>query len=291
MKNRIITGIIGLIASAALAVSVISAVALHRQSLLHTQQLEAFHGQLEQLQGELELQQLRRAGLSDWSLQATPWTDDAGADVTMTAVPEIYRDGLRANLVIYYNGEIVADIPCSWDGTAFSATAGLSALNGYNYSCVFTDSGSNPREIVLTSMDEPVLPKLVFLADALDSYCNLSLGDWTAENGTLKMDACYVQVQLPQLAAVGSSLRWEKACLSLQLDGKELQNIPLSLNPGEGSNGYELALQDVSFPLPRMTEESQLDLVLEVTLTNGRTLNDYGASWYMEADRLLLASG
>ena len=294
MKKNGFLVFVAVIAVLALALSAFSSYSIMKfqdREVELGKQVEELQAQIQQLQGELERQQMQKNGLSDWSLTAVAWEDYAGADVKLTMVPEVYREGLGASLAVYYQGETVANIPCTWDGTSFTATAVLHAFNGYSYSCVLTESGNLLREISLTSMEEPTLPQLVFLADALDSYCNLSLGEWTVKDGKLEVDPCYVQVQLPQLTMPGSVYTWEQAWLILKLDDGQLQRIPLSLNPGEGSNSYELELRDVVFEMPDMTEDSQLDLVLEVELTGGKILTSYGASWYMEDDQLLLAAG
>lgn len=294
MKKNILLVIVALIAVLALVISAFSAVSVMKYQNLEVElskQMEELQLQIQQLQGDLERQQMQKNGLSDWTLTASAWEDYKGADVTMTVVPEVFRESLSASLVVYYEGETAANIPCSWDGSAFTATAVLHALNGYSYSCVLTESGSMLREVSLTSTEEPTLPQLVYLADALDSYCNLSLGEWKVQEETLVVDSCYVQVQLPQVTMAGSVYTWEQAWLILKLDNTELKRIPLTLNPGEGSNGYELELQDITFDMPEMTEDSQLDLVLEVALTGGNVLSAYGASWYMEGDQLLLAAG
>ena len=61
------------------------------------------------------------------SLSAKVWSSSNGATITLEAVPRAYNQNQAVYFVVHLNGEKVEDIPCTWDGTAFTASADLEA--------------------------------------------------------------------------------------------------------------------------------------------------------------------
>lgn len=122
-----------------------------------------------------------------------------------------------------------------------------------------------------------------------DAYCNLIIGDYTAGDVQLVLDTVYAQVQLPQ--TTGSPLSIRRAELVLILGENEVYQQDITLQAGESEGGYELTLKKVQLPLPDLKEDQQLDLKLEVTLSDGQSLRSDSASWYAEGDNLYLIAG
>jgi predicted PurR-regulated permease PerM len=122
-----------------------------------------------------------------------------------------------------------------------------------------------------------------------DAYCNLLVESFREEGVNLILDKGYVQLQMPQ--ATTDCLTVRRAELVLMMDGSEMYQQDITLQEGEGEGGYETVLKNVSLPLPEMTEENQLDLVVEVTFSDGQSLRSPSASWYVEDGRLLLVAG
>ena len=60
---------------------------------------------------------------------------------------------------------------------------------------------------------------------------------------------------------------------------------------GESAGSYELTLEDVTFDMPKMKDDDQLDLWLEVTLSNGEAITSNGGSWFYSDDALNLMVG
>lgn len=122
-----------------------------------------------------------------------------------------------------------------------------------------------------------------------DAYCNLLVEQFHAEDVNLILDKAYVQLQL--LQATTNCLTVRRAELVLMMDGSEMYQQDITLQEGEGEGGYEAVLQNVSLPLPELTEENQLDLVVEITFSDGQSLRSPSASWYVEDGQLLLVAG
>lgn len=124
---------------------------------------------------------------------------------------------------------------------------------------------------------------------ASSAYCNLIITDFSAGEVELIIDTAYAQVQLPQTAASTVTIR--RAELVLRLGDRELYQQDITLNPGESEGGYELTIQNLKLPLPEMTPEEQLDLTLEVTLSDGQSLQTASASWFSDGENLYLIAG
>ena len=113
---------------------------------------------------------------------------------------------------------------------------------------------------------------------------------WLDDGSAVTLASAYVQVQLPRLSAQGA-LTAEKAQLVLYRNSEEVSRTDITLQPGEAAGSYELELSGQSIPLPELAEDDYLDLWLEVTLSDGRTLSTAGASWFSGPDGLFLVVG
>lgn len=124
---------------------------------------------------------------------------------------------------------------------------------------------------------------------ASDAYCNLIVDGFSTGEVQLIIDTAYVQVQLPQAAANSVTIR--RAELVLMRGTNELYQQDITLEAGEGEGGYELTLTDLQLPLPELGADEQLDLKLEVTLSDGQSMRSASVSWYMEGEQLMLIAG
>lgn len=229
--------------------------------------------------------------LSEWNMLPTVWDGSGGADVQLTAVPSSYRDGMEAEFLVYLDGQKVASAKCVWNGTSFNATVPIRAADGYSFFCSLSDSTGENAQILLSSPDAPTEDTLVYLQSSLTAYCNLFLGDWTSQDGRLTVQNSYAQVQLPRLAESGTSVGFRGARLVLKLNGQEIDSQNLTMPEGEGPGSYEENLSDLSFTVPQLGNDDQLDLVLEVTLTTDAVISTVGGSWFLADGQLNLVVG
>ena len=235
--------------------------------------------QIWQLQEQLD-QFMTVTSLQDWSLTPSPWADSTGADVTFTAVPTEFHQGLGATLLVTLDGHQVASVPCVWDGSVFTATASLSAADGYSYFCILSGP-SGVQQLTLMTPDSPDANIPVYLQTSLSSYCNLVVNDWIGQSTSLVLTAAYAQVQLPQLCPA-EKLQILSQELVLRLNGQITARIPVNLTPSEVAGSYDLTITDLHMPLPELIKTDSLELYLEITLSDGRHLQAFGISWYLD---------
>lgn len=247
-------------------------------------ELNAYIAQLEQKIADLEA-----GAVSHWELTGTPLVQGSGAAVTLTAVPVHYQEGQMAVLRVMLEGMIVAELYCDWDGTEYTASVELDAADGYGYYLLLTEPDGRQEYLDLNSTVNPVDPMLVYMYSSLSTSCMLNVYDWQIEEGTLTILSGDAQIQLPRMTATGEAAVCNGASLILQLDGQEIERKSLMM-PVEGTE-LTVDVADYVFTVPELEESSQLDLWLEVVLSDGQVLTHSGSSWYYFEGTLIQAVG
>lgn len=254
------------------------------------QENAALKAQLEELSAEMgRINQ--KAELQDWTLEAKAWADGNGATVTFTATPIDYVDGQRAALSVRMGDLEAESTNCVWDGTAFTGSVELGAADGYSYYCVLTNLDGSQAEVELNSPENTTDEMLVYLGSSLSTYANLVVEDWEASASSLNLRSGYIQVQMPRMAFNNTTAAISSANLVLRLNSEEVSRQSVMLESGEGDGSYEASLDGISFAMPAMEDDYQLNLWLDVTLNTGNSLSVSGGSWYSNNGQLQLVVG
>lgn len=230
-------------------------------------------------------------GLSEWSLSTTTWSSPNGATVHLTATPVSYTDGCHAAFVVRLEGEEVGFQPCEWDGSAYTASLELNAADDLCYYVVMNSPDGKTIEVPVNTPTAPTNEALINMASSLEAYCNLMVDTTSFADNKLTITAGSVQVQTPRITNDGETITVSKATLTLNFDGEEKDSEKLTLTEGEEAGLYELALTDVRFDVPAMENDQQLNLVLNVELSNGQTLTCAGGTFFYNDGELLTAVG
>ena len=225
-------------------------------------------------------------GLSGWELDSSTWSSPNGATVHITATPVSYTEGMSANFVVRLEGTDVTTVPCQWDGSAFTASAELNAEDGYCYYMTLT-SGEQQAEVAVNIPAEPVDETLVNMATALNTYCTLMVEESEAAENKLTLTAGTVRIQPPAIRNNGQAVTCSEAVLVLTFNGEEVGRKALELAEADDRGVYEISLSGIAFEIPELEDDNQLNLRLDVTLSNGHTLSDANGSWaYMDGQLL-----
>lgn len=292
MKKNILLIIALLVATGALVFSIITTAGISSRLAELTRANEALTTQVEELSARMDSFFVESAvtGAEDWSLIPTAWADGNGADVALSMTPIEYSDSMTVRFVVQMDQQPMADVVCDWNGTAYTATVGLPAMNGYSYSCVF-DGPAETYTQVLTSPEAPTVWAAVYMEDALNHYCDLWLDSWTYADNTLTITNALVQIQLAQLQSADTPLAAQpEAALVLTHNGQAIHQSGVELVPGEGSGSYEATLSTLSLPLPELSEVDSVALWLKVAC-GSETMSHCAAEWYREGSQLMLAAG
>lgn len=293
MKKNVFSVLVLIVMVAALMVSFTGCNAADEDSAAKIAELEQVNAALQDKVNALtaELDSMKqKAALQDWTLDAAAWNDGNGATVTFTATPVNYVEGQRAALSVRMGDLEAESTNCVWDGTAFTGSVELTAADGYSYYCILTSANGSQDEIILNSPENITNETLVYLGSNLNAYANMIVEDWEATGTNLVVKSGYVQAQMPRLSANGA-VSIAKAALVLKLNGQESSRQELAIPTGEGDGSYEMSLADISFVMPAMADDYQLDLYLEITLSTGNTIQASGGSWYSNNGELLLVVG
>lgn len=254
------------------------------------QENAALRDQLNILTAELDSAK-QAVSLQDWVMEAKAWSDGNGATVSFTAAPVNYVDGMKAALSIRMGDLEAESTNCVWDGAAFTGSVELSAADGYSYYCVLINPDGTQNEVELNSPDNVTNETLVYLGSSLSAYANLVVEDWEVTNTSLILKSGYVHAQMPQLTFNDAAPDISASSLVLKLNNEEVSRKDLALEPGEGSGSYEATLNGLSFAMPTMQDDYQLDLWLELALSTGNTVTVSGGSWYSSNGQLQLVVG
>lgn len=227
-------------------------------------------------------------GLSDFSLTTTTWTSPNGATVNLTATPFGYAEGYSAAFIVRLEGEDVANVPCTWDGTNYTASADLNAADGLCYYVLLTAADGNTAEVPINTLNVPTDTTLIDLASALNSYCSLVVDSSSLTAGKLTIAAGTVQVRVPQISNDGQPITVTEAALALTLNGEEVSSRKLDLT---AESGNELPLADITLDVPELENDQQVALNLNVTLSNGQTLTASGGTFYYNDGEMLASVG
>lgn len=230
-------------------------------------------------------------GLSDVQLTASTWSSPNGATVTLTAVPSHYSEGQSASFIVRLEGEEVANVACVWDGTQYTADADLNAADGLHYYVQMTGAGGNTVEVAVNTPNAPADEALINLAASLNSYCTLVVDSSTCADSTLTIASGSVQVQTPVITNKGETISVSSATLTLSHNGQQIASQELDLTAAEAVGLYELALSNISFQIPALENDEELDLMLDVALSNGQMLSSAGGSFRYNDGQLLTTVG
>lgn len=250
---------------------------------------EALKAQVAELTAKLG-QQSTGAGLSDWSFEASAWEGSNGATVSFTAVPVSYEAGQSAQLSIWLEGDPVDTVDCDWNGTAYTAVTDLNGADGYCYYLTLTGADGKAVEVELNTPKNPTYPEMIDLETSLNTYCAMMVEDFLVENAVLTVTAGYAQVILPAIGRSGGAVEATGAELVMKVDGSEVsrQSLPLTALTGTERIAEIIGLR---FAVPEMEDDQQLELWMEVKLSDGQTLFTSGGCWYYNGGELFLVVG
>ena len=242
------------------------------------QENELLRAQIETLTRQLE--SLQSAILTDWSLNALATSDRTAATITFTAGPVSESEGQTLSLIVNLNGLEAESVPCTMDGSRYTATVELPAADGYSFYCLLTGPTGTTQQIPLITPDDPGDGSLVNLGSSLSAYCSLFVDKWDYSDGKLTLENAYVQAQMPIISTGGDNVTPSSATLVFLHNGQELERKELTLDSGEGEGSYEATISGLAFSTPKLEEDHQLDLELVITLSDGSSLSYDGCSWF-----------
>lgn len=230
-------------------------------------------------------------GLTDYDLWASTWSSPNGATVHVSAAPVSYADGMTAAFITRLEGEDVDRTLCQWDGTQFTASADLNAADGYCYYLLLTSPTAGELEIVLNAPSVLVDESLINMASSLNAYCNVMVESSEFADSKLTLTGGKAQLQLPRITLADGAITCTEASLTLTFDGEEIAKETLTLPEPEAAGSYELDLQGITFQVPELEDDQQVQLMLNVTMSSGQTLSTPGGLWFYNDGNLLLAVG
>ncbi len=230
--------------------------------------------------------------LTGWSMNATAWSSPNGATVNLTATPNGFDKGQSAAFCVRLEGEEVANVPCQWDGSVYTASADLNAADGYCYYVVLTAADGTVSEVAVNTPTAITDNSLVNMETALKSYCEVHITDSKVEGGKLTVVDGTVQIQLPWLTMDQGPIVCQSAVLVLSHNGQEIAKQEMTAPTADEAGLCQMDISGISYEIPADIEDDhQLSLRLDVVLSNGHSLTAPGGTWYYLDGQLAMAVG
>ena len=252
------------------------------------QENQQLREQVAQLQQQIAI--LEAGSIAEWSLTGEPLVHGSGALVTLTVTPTSYVEGQMISFRVQLEGQMIASMYCDWDGSVYTASVELDAADGYSYSILLTEPNGTQDYRELNSPANPVDSTLVYMYSSMAASCFLTVADWQVEDNTMTISGSSVDVQLPLFSPQGEPISCTGINLILQLDGEDLDRKSIMV-PQSADSYLSIPLSPADFAMPEMDETNQLDLWLEVTLSDGQVLRHCGSSWFLFEGQLIQAVG
>ena len=230
-------------------------------------------------------------GLASWSRNATTWSSPNGATVNLTAAPISYAEGMTAAFVTRLEGEDIDRTECQWDGTSFTASADLNAADGYCYYVILTAADGTQLEVAVNTPTNIVDESLINMETSLSSYCNMMVDSSEFDGSKLTLTGGIAQIQQPRITLAEGAVTCTEAKLVLTFNGEDVATEKLPLPEAQTSGAYEIDLSGISFKVPDMQDDQQVQLRLDAALSNGQTLTAPAGVWYYNDGNLLIAVG
>ncbi len=122
-----------------------------------------------------------------------------------------------------------------------------------------------------------------------DAYCHLLVNSWEGSLSVLTLRSAVAQVVIP--ATSDTELLIQSAQLVLRRDILEVERKAVTLVATDSNTSFEAILEGISFELPQLEENAQVDLWLEVVLSDGQILLSPACGWFRSGSELFMVAG
>lgn len=157
------------------------------------------------------------------------------------------------------------------------------------------NAGSNAAKVEQLELQNKYLQEqlntLAASKDAVssDAYCHLLVNQWEGSLSGLNLISAVAQVVIPESSE--NELLIQSAQLVLRQDIRELERRAVTLVATDSNTSFEATLESIHFELPELEEFDQVDLWLEVVLSDGQILLSPACGWYRSGSELFMVAG
>lgn len=288
-RNGLLTAACVCCAAVALVISLVSLNNTNTQLPDYRDQLNQLSNANSSIQSQLgavsdrlnELMEGERL-LSENSTELTALSDWETVRVSFHGVPRKWQEGDVAYISLRTGGKEVVKADCSWDGTAYTAQADVTATDGYESYFVVCHADGTQEQQDVSSYD------LTNLSNQMRPYCDVMGFSYETEGACNEENTIlirYMDVSLyapslimaqnkePEWKSVDAVLScddWEVGRLSMlekEFEDSEEGNISVPLN--QFGEMIMVSLHNGEFAVPPMEADARLELRIEAELENG----------------------
>lgn len=225
--------------------------------------LNNIQNQLGDVTGRLEELAQGEKLLIDYRVEkAQAWEDGTGADITFVLAPNSRQDGESAYVAVRRGDSQPQRFECEWDGSVYTATVSLQALDGYEYYFVAEPyTGTLQQRLENTGVEN--------VASCLKIQCYARCGSWI-QNGRLGITDYSIELSSPKISRSGDvylqNVEW-----IISRNEQELHREELLWKADVDITTYTSAAGtvDVRVDLPKPEEGDCVLISVEVELSDG----------------------
>lgn len=222
--------------------------------------------------------------LSDYSFQMALSPDKATAEISISAIPAKWSEGITAAVSVRRDGSQLVSQTCAWDGSAWTARLQLNVEDGYEYWFVLSHpDGTLEQTCLQNSQAEDIAASFTMAVRVTEGQANFDKLEnaMFLENYTIRL--------APPTSALNNSVTLGPCDLVLyHIRGSERQVADTYNLWGEQKGSSNEPVETVSgvecypngpFQLPEMEDGDGLELWLKASLTNGVEESRLLGSW------------
>ena len=214
--------------------------------------------------------------LADFALDAEPFADWSGADVTFSGTPKAWKDGDAASLAIRQNGQEICRVTCDWDGGSCKARLQMVAADGYEL-CFLVIHADGTQEQQLLNQAE-----IQNLKTSLSLICTAQIGSVTVDHNKITVSGLHLGIKPPLYSGQTNALWRGSVEWVVVYNGETCSRKPVSGGEeilGGGSYGSNVT---ETFQIPDPKNGDTAEIYVETVLENGLRANSEAAIWRYE---------
>ena len=250
-------------------------------------ELSSLSGRLDQLMEAAEEQDHL---LSDYSWEILTMNGSDHGRVFFTLIPKNWEEGATAAIVARRDGQVVKSEECQWDGSAYTGRLILPPENGYEYYFTVTRSGVNElgAPVSVQAHQRLQADEAENLKRFLQVACSAKVKEYQLlpKEGEVKLHGVNLTGQMPDWLIKSSEGEgsWTECDLVLYMNGEEMERLALLEQFPElpGSNQFHVQVDEAVFHYGSLRDGDELEVWLEVALSNWQTGRAFAAGWCLE---------
>jgi len=214
--------------------------------------------------------------LADFALDAKPFADWNGADVTFSGTPKVWKEGDTAILSVRKNGQERYHVTCDWDGSSCKARLRMEAADGYELCFLITHADGIQEQQILNHAG------IRDLKTSLSLICSAQIGTVTVDYNKITVSGLHLSIKPPLYCGEMGVRHKGTVEWVVFYNGNSVERMPVSGGEEILSGGSYGSNVTETFRLPNPSNGDTVEIFVETVLENGLHAKSEAAVWRYE---------